>query len=115
MSIFFDTKEESKPHISNTIKVGTQVTIKDGSYMIAIDTTKNELSRFPVGIKGFNGNLVNLGHTYTVVAVNVSCPTDYVQLQSLAKQNNCIIKDNKNDMIWFCSELNLKTVKNFLN
>lgn len=95
-------------HINVPIKQGTQVTIKDGSYMLAISINSNQLERFPK-IEGFNGNLVTLNHTYTVIAVNVPCPTDELS-KSLRSQNNCIIKDNETDMIWFCSLINLKTV-----
>ena len=93
------------------IKIGEQVTIKDGSYMIAIDIRKNELTRWPV-MDGFNGNLVKYNHTYTVIAINVNCPTEKSLTNSLSIANNCIIKDNENNVIWFCSKINLKTVRN---
>lgn len=100
-------------HYNVPIKVGEIVTIKDGSYMLAIDTKRNELTRFPE-IKGFNGNLVTLDHSYIVIAVNISCPNEQPTLNSLRPSNNCIIKDLSNGMIWFCSEINLKTKRNLL-
>lgn len=102
-------------HVNVSIKIGEIVTIKDGSYMLAIDTVSNKLTRFPK-IKGFNGNLVDFGHEYIVIAINVPCPSeDSVPESRLTTSNNCIIKDVTNGIIWFCSNINLKTKRSLFN
>lgn len=100
-------------HCNVLIKIGEIITIKDGSYMVAICPEQNILTRFPK-IKDFNGSLVELNHEYIVVAVNVSCPQEKDISESLSWANNCIIKDLTNNVIWFCSEINIKTKRNLL-
>jgi hypothetical protein len=100
-------------HYNVPIKVGEIVTITDGSYMVAIDVVENKLTRFPT-MEEFDGNLVTLKHEYVVIAVNVPCPQDKDILKSLHSSNNCIIKDLSNNIIWFCSVINLKTKRNLL-
>jgi hypothetical protein len=100
-------------HYNVPIKVGEIVTIKDGSYMVAIDVVENRLTRRPT-MEEFGGNLVTLKHKYVVIAVNVPCPQNEDILKSLHPANNCIIKDLSNNIIWFCSTVNLKTKRNLL-
>ena len=100
-------------HYNVPIRQGTLVTVKDGSYMLAICPETNTLTHFPK-IHEFDYNIPKLGHTYIVIAVNVPCPQEKDILGSLHASNNCIIKDTNNGVIWFCSKLNLKTQKNLL-
>lgn len=101
--------------MNTPIKIGSLVTIKDGSYMLTICPKTHKLTRYP-DIDNWNGNLVFLNHIYIVVAINVPCPhsnapcpnsTDI--LNSLSIPNNCIIQDLKNGLIWFCSHINLES------
>lgn len=100
-------------HINVPIKPGELVTVIDGSYMLAIDIIENKLTRFPK-IEGFDGNISKLEHEYVVIATNVPCPTDEPLTESLGISNNCIIKDIISNTIWFCSKVNLKTIRNLL-
>lgn len=101
-------------HLNVPIKQGEIVTIIDGSYMVAICPEQNKLTHSPK-IPGFHGNIPALNHKYVVIATNVPCPQERDILSSLHPFNNCIIKDLSNDVIWFCSGINLKTVRNLID
>lgn len=97
--------------MNTPIKIGSLVTIIDGSYMLTICPKTNKLTRYP-DIDNWNGNLVVLNHTYIVVAINVPCPQAQDNITtSLSIANNCIIKDLENGLIWFCSDINLRVYK----
>ena len=96
--------------INKNIEPGNIVNIKDGSYMLTVNTDTDELTHYgkkPNEEIGLNKNY------FVVIAVNVPCPS-YDNCSSenvLIPQNNCIIKDIVTYEIWFCSRINI--IKNF--
>ena len=87
------------PNLNAPIKVGSKVVFTDGSYTLSIIDGKLE------------STLLGLSdEVFTVVAINVPCPTAEDYIDSLLVANNCIvIDDNKN--IHFCSRINIQNIK----
>lgn len=88
-------------HLDAPIQVGSKVMIVDGSYTITIVPK--------VGIKrDFYPGTSN--DIWTVIEINVACPTDKSTNNSLRVHNNCIIM-NHDGIIVFCSRINIRNIK----
>lgn len=86
----------------HNITIGTRVVFIDGSYCTAIINKKFDANPY----------LVLSEDIWTVIAVNVSCPsvqTDIIT-GSLNYSNNCICVNEKGD-IAFCSHINIRSFK----
>lgn len=75
------------------MKIGQQVTIKDGSYMTTFVNGQLSHSSKNIEYIGHNRNI------WTVIAVNGRYPTENNQNNRL---NNTIIQNNKNKEVWYC-------------
>jgi len=90
--------------LSAPIKVGSQVVFTDGSWALGIPHNEMELCDMTLGLSD---------DIWTVVAINVSCPTNIPnKLESCTRAfNNCIVKNNEGD-IAFCSPgINIVNIK----
>lgn len=90
------------------IKVGSIVTICDGSYCMTIKVNEFEM-------KHCYEAMTFKGQELTVVAINVPCPTvpcptEPSDTESLIPQNNCILKSSDGDIV-FCSRINIRNTK----
>jgi hypothetical protein len=85
------------------INRGTQVRIKDGSYM-ATQLENGEISHSSPEIR-------TIGHNkdeWTVLLINIALPT-HINIGNRANtyHNNILIQNNSNGELWFCSLINI--------
>ena len=100
---------EFSPIIIKDIEVGSTVTIKDGSYMMGIDTTNKKLGHF---INKRNCSEYPIGlckDRFTVIAMDADVPIDKGCGHEEYK-NDIIIQNNATNTIWFCSKLNIRII-----
>lgn len=96
-------KKENLPQNSFSIEVGSEVMFIDGSYTLSIKHDSTKLKNTHLGLSE---------EVYTVVAINVPCPTTQNDANILGTHNNCIVKDSKGG-IHFCSSINIKNIKGY--
>jgi hypothetical protein len=89
------------PIFPANIKVGSQVMVVDGSYTLSILPKSNKMEHKHLGL---------CDEVFTVIAINVPCPTAKSITDSLISQNNCIISDEDGG-IHFVSEINIKNIQ----
>jgi hypothetical protein len=94
-------KKEDLPKNGAPISVGSKVMCVDGSYSLSIAKDSFILEHIYLGLSE---------EIFTVVAVNVPCPTDLKGTESLGHQNSCIIKDQSGG-VHFVSAINIRNVK----
>jgi len=83
------------------IKIGSKVVFIDGSFTLSINKDSFELTHDSVGLSE---------EIYTVIAVNVPCPTKESTIDCLNTLNNCIVKSDDGDIV-FCSEINIMNIR----
>jgi len=95
-------KKEDLPKNGAPISVGSKVMCVDGSYSLSIAKDSFILEDISLGLSE---------EVFTVVAINVPCPTDLRGAESLRYQNSCIIKDQSGG-VHFVSAINIRNVEN---
>ena len=84
------------------LNLGDQVRIKDGSYMLTQIKGKLSHSSDKIPVIGWNKDI------WTILLINVPLPTDYNYATGLHRyNNNCLIQNNINKELWFCSKINI--------
>ncbi len=88
--------------IQAPIEPGQKVVFVDGSYTVAIRN-----GEYVIDPSYYPGTSQDI---WTVVAVNVTCPTKESSTGSLSYQNNCIVKNDVGDIV-FCSKINIINIR----
>jgi len=95
-------KELNTSTVEKTIKEGSKVMFKDGSFTLSIKKDEFKLAHDFLGLNN---------EVWTVVAVNVPCPTDQTGcIGALTYLNNCIVKNDNGDIV-FCSICNIRNTE----
>ena len=93
--------KDKLPQMPANIEVGSKVMCVDGSYTLSIINMTQELKQITLGMSN---------DIFTVVAINVPCPTGESGVEALIPHNNCIIVSDKGD-IHFVSDMNICNTK----
>ena len=88
------------------IRIGTQVKIKDGSYM-ATQLKDGSISHSSPFIPAIGWNK----DAWTVLLINIALPTD-IDFLGIASRyyNNILIENTTNGELWFCSLVNITEI-----
>ncbi|WP_428743124.1 hypothetical protein [Tenacibaculum sp.] len=97
--------------LESPIRVGSTVQIKDGSYILTINTKTNKLLSLKYKNKSPIGKSLD---DFIVVTINTPIPTKKSFTESLNYQNNYIIKNLRTQEIWFCSTINIINVDSII-
>ena len=94
-------KKENLPEIGAPICEGSKVMVVDGSYSLIILNKSKRLAHESIGLSN---------DVWTVVAINIPCPTEESITDSLIPYNNCIISNDDGD-IAFVSRINIRNIR----
>jgi len=88
-----------------SLEIGSKVNVKDGSYMATqlSDGTISHSSEL-IPVIGWNKDC------WTILLVNIGLPTMH-SYGIVSYQNNMLIKNDRNNELWFCSKINIKEVE----
>ena len=93
------------PELQPNLKVGDKVVFVDGSYTLSL--VDGEMKHTLLGLSD---------DVFTIVAVNVSLPSDHDNHDDiLLSSNNCIVYLEKDESYHFCSKLNIRSLRGLLD